>query len=270
MMTFRREMQPMFATYYDHNAHQILSKTSDPPRDLMPGDSQDKHKAKEMADESDNPPFPVGRASNIAIQEAWAKQQSDAAASWTSGMPFPLRVQGALASQQVPSLTVSSVIIPEGTTSSGVLVKANSAVWNGIANALGNDWSLALQFTPRQWEEIVAGAFEKAGYDQVILTPASGDYGRDVIAIKHGIGSVKVLGSVKAYAPDHLVPYDAVRALIGVITGERDTSKGIITTTSDFPPRIETDINIAPFLPTRLELVNGPRLQEWLRNLANP
>src|SRR4029077_17458424 len=108
----------------------------------------------------------------------------------------------------------------------------SSAVWNSIANALGNDWSLALQSTPRQWEEIVAGAFEKAGYDEVILTPASGDYGRDVIAIKHGIGSVKVLGSVKAYAPDHLVPYDAVRALIGVVTGERDTSKGIITTTS--------------------------------------
>ena len=49
-----------------------------------------------MADESDNPPFPVGRASNIAIQAAWAQQQSDAAASWSSGMPLPLRVQAAL------------------------------------------------------------------------------------------------------------------------------------------------------------------------------
>jgi hypothetical protein len=35
-----------------------------------------------MADESDNPPFPVGRASNIAIQATWAqKGQSDAGIS---------------------------------------------------------------------------------------------------------------------------------------------------------------------------------------------
>jgi len=58
--------------------------------------------------------------------------------------------------------------------------------------------------------------------------------------------------------------------LIGVITGEQNTSKGIITTTSDFPPLIEFDIDIAPFLPTRLELVNGAKLQQWLKDLSNP
>jgi restriction system protein len=89
-----------------------------------------------------------------------------------------------------------------------------------------------------------------------------------VIAIRRGFGCVKVLGSVKAYAPGKLVPYDAVRALIGVLTGERDASKGIITTTSDFPPRILEDPFIAPFTPYRLELVNGPRLQQWLLELA--
>jgi hypothetical protein len=77
-----------------------------------------------------------------------------------------------------------------------------------------------------------------------------------------------VLGSVKAYAPDHKVPYDAVRALIGVITGEQSTSKGIITTTSDFPSLIESDPFIRPFLPTRLELVNGAKLQGWLEHLS--
>ena len=109
---------------------------------------------------------------------------------------------------------------------------------------------------------------EKAGYDEVILTRASSDHGRDVIAIKHGIGSVKVLGSVKAYAPGHLVPYDAVRSLMGVIASERDTSKGIITTTSDFPPKIEADSLIAPLMPTRIELVNGVKLQRWLKDLS--
>ena len=223
-----------------------------------------------MADEADNPSFPfANQDADVAVLAAWARRQAEqahvaAAASWSSGMPFPLRAQA------VPSLTVSSVIIPVGKTSSGLLVKSNSAVWNSIATALGNDWSLAYKIPSRQWEEIVAGAFEKAGYDEVVLTPGSSDYGRDVIAFKHGIGCVKILGSVKAYAPGHNVPYDAVRALIGVVTGEQNTSKGIITTTSDFPPRIESDPFIAPFLPTRLELVDGAKLQKWLMDFSKP
>jgi restriction system protein len=223
-----------------------------------------------MGDKPDDPPFPFVQANaDAAIQAHWTARRRQqayiAATSGPTGMPFPIMAQAT-----IPSLTVTTLLIPVGKTSSGLLVKANSVIWNSIAKALGNDWSLALQFTPRQWEEIVAGAFEKAGYDDVVLTPTSGDYGRDVIAIKHGIGSVKVLGSVKAYAPHHLVPYDAVRALIGVITGEQNASKGIITTTSDFPPLIESDVNIAPFLPTRLELVNGPKLQQWLNDLSKP
>jgi restriction system protein len=79
---------------------------------------------------------------------------------------------------------------------------------------------------------------------------------------------VKIIGSVKAYKPGHLVSYDAVRALIGVMNSERDTSKGIITTTSDFPPRIASDPSIAPYLPYRLELLNGAALQKWLAALA--
>jgi hypothetical protein len=66
-----------------------------------------------------------------------------------------------------------------------------------------------------------------------------------------------------------LVSYDDVRALLGVMSGERDVSKGIITTTSDFPPNIEKDPYIAPFLPTRLELMNSVRLQNWLAEIQN-
>ncbi len=223
-----------------------------------------------MADKADDPPLPfVQFDSDGAIQANWTARRRQhayiAATSGPTGIPLPLSLM-----VQVPSLTVSSLIIPEGKTQSGLLIKSTSALWGSIAKELGKDWSLAYQIPSDRWEEIVAGAFKMDGYDEVILTPRSGDYGRDVIAIKHGIGCVKVLGSVKAYAPGHNVPYDAVRALIGVITGEQNTSKGIITTTSDFPPRIESDINIAPFLPTRLELVNGAKLQQWLSDLSKP
>jgi len=47
------------------------------------------------------------------------------------------------------------------------------------------------------WEEIIAGAYKKAGFDEVTLTPRSGDLGRDVIAIKKGLGSVRVIDQVK-------------------------------------------------------------------------
>jgi HJR/Mrr/RecB family endonuclease len=33
-------------------------------------------------------------------------------------------------------------------------------------------------------EELVAGAYKRAGFEEVTLTPRSGDHGRDVIATK--------------------------------------------------------------------------------------
>ena len=169
-------------------------------------------------------------------------------------------------STKIVKLSVSGIIIPDGKTAEGILVRSASAIWTEVAQMLGKDWAVAYQLSPENWEELVAGAFQKTGYE-VTLTPRSGDHGRDVIATKHGVGSVKILGSVKAYRPSNLVAYDDVRALLGVLSGERDASKGIITTTSDFPPNIEKDPFIGPFLPTRLELINGARLQQWIADI---
>jgi restriction system protein len=165
------------------------------------------------------------------------------------------------------SLSLSGIITPGEKLAAGTLVACTSHVWNDIVTALGADWSIALKIPPEKWEEIVAGGFSKAGFN-VILTPRSGDHGRDVIATKDGFLSIKILGSVKAYSPGHLVEYDHVRALLGVLSGERDASKGIVMTTSDFPPKINEDPFISPFLPTRLELLNGEQLRQWLLELA--
>jgi len=166
------------------------------------------------------------------------------------------------------ALQISALIIPEREVAAGILLRSTSALWTEIVRELGVDWTLAYKLSSEKWEEIVAGAFKVAGYDEVILTPRSGDHGRDVIATKHGVGCVKIIDSVKAYKPGNLVNYDAVRALLGVMTGERDVSKAIITTTSDFPPLIGQDPFIAPFMPTRLELMNGKALCQWLADLS--
>jgi restriction system protein len=171
--------------------------------------------------------------------------------------------------RNLPTLTVQSIIIPEKKTTEGVLIKSASVVWATYVEMLRKNWKLAYEIPPHLWEELVAGAYKQAGFDNVTLTPRSGDYGRDVIAEKHGVGCIKILGSVKAYKPGHLVKHDDVRALLGVLSGERDASKGIITTTSDFAPKIVTDPYIAPFMPYRLELMNGDQLSEWLISLLD-
>jgi restriction system protein len=121
------------------------------------------------------------------------------------------------------------------------------------------------EIDPRKWEEIIAANYERSRkFDDVILTPRSGDFGRDIIAVKHGFWSVRIIESVKHYAADHLVRADEVRALSGVLHGDQKATKGILSTTSDFAPRIVEDPYIAPLVPTRLELINGQELMKRL------
>src|ERR1035437_3049736 len=166
------------------------------------------------------------------------------------------------------ALLVQGVVEPYAATSEGQLVHAFALPWRTIVTRLKKDWMLAFKIPPRIWEEMIAAAFDQEGYDEVILTPRSGDHGRDIIAIKKGVGSIRIINSVKAYKPGKLVRYDDVRALAGVLLGDPNASKGIITTTSDFPPNIHKDPYIAPLMPYRLELMNGSKLKRWLAGIA--
>jgi restriction system protein len=168
---------------------------------------------------------------------------------------------------KIASITLNGLIVPERKTSEGLLIKSYAAVRVEIAQRLGEDWNLAFQLNDRQWEEMLAGAMSAAGYE-VTLTPRSGDHGRDVIAVKHGIGCVRILGSMKAYAPNRLVDRAHVHEMLGVLTAEANVSKGIIATTSDFAPRIEEAPGMKQVIPHRLELINGLRLQRWLTDLS--
>jgi restriction system protein len=165
------------------------------------------------------------------------------------------------------SLLLQSVIVPGRKTAEGQLIEAIALPWFEIIELLKKDPSIAYKLSPRKWEEIIAGAYKMAGFDEVTLTPRSGDYGRDVVAVKRGLGVVRVIDQVKAYKPDHLVTADDVRALMGVLHGE-DASKGFLTTTSDFAPKLQEDPLIIPFIPSRLELINGKTLLRRLEELA--
>ncbi len=165
------------------------------------------------------------------------------------------------------SLLVQAVTYSYGETEQGRLVHSITPVWQLIAKLLSENPSLMFEIAPHKWEELIAAAFDEDGYDHVILTPRSGDHGRDVIATKEGVGAIRIVGSVKAYKPGLLVRHDDVRALLGVLSGDRSASKGIITTTSGFAPNIKTDPFISPFIPYRLELLGGSELLKWFEEL---
>jgi len=185
-----------------------------------------------------------------------------------------LSVQGAVHFHSVSDVTLSVFSAPP--ISFGVIVKVERTVPDGqiitlvdpfythLIDAIKKDSNIIYQINPRKWEEIIAAAYDKAGFDEVILTPRSGDFGRDVIAIKRGFGSVKFIDQMKAYSPEHVVKADEVRALLGVLQAERDASKAIFTTTSTFAPRIEQDKFISPYLPYRLELIDKEKLLDRL------
>lgn len=161
-------------------------------------------------------------------------------------------------------LTFGAIVKFEKAVPDGQLVKFVDPVYTGLIQLMEKNPAIIYEIDPRRWEEIIAAAYDKAGYDEVILTPRSGDLGRDVIAIKKGFGSVKIIDQVKAYKPGHIVKADDVRALLGVLNGEQDASKAIFTTTSTFAPKIENDRFIQPYLPYRLELIDKHKLIDRL------
>jgi len=163
-----------------------------------------------------------------------------------------------------PEIVLPAIVERKGTSTYGSLVVALIPVWERIQTLLQSDPGSLMQLSPTQWEELVAASYDRAGFDEVILTPRSGDYGRDVIAVKHGYWSVRIIDQVKAYKPGHLVEANDIRALLGVMVGDPNVSKGVVTTTSNFAPKIIEDPFIKPFLPHRLELVNGPDLVKRL------
>lgn len=167
-----------------------------------------------------------------------------------------------------PEITLKALITLGAADSEGRFVEAVAVPWFEILRLIQRDPGAAYRIDPRQWEEIIAGAYSQAGYDEVILTPRSGDKGRDVIATKFGVGSIRIFDQVKAYKPGHLVTADEVRAMLGVLTGADNVSKGVVTTTSCFAPRLADDPYIKKYIPYRLELKPRDTLFAWLQDLS--
>ena len=166
----------------------------------------------------------------------------------------------------IPALLMQAVVVAGDTTTEGQLIESVALPWFEIIALIQKEPDTIHQLDWRKWEEIVAGAYREQGFD-VILTPRSGDKGRDVIATS-SLGRVRLIDQVKAYSPGHLVTADDVRAMVGALTLESNVSKAVIRTTSSFAPGVMKDPDISRMLPYRLELKPRDQLLDWLASVA--
>lgn len=174
----------------------------------------------------------------------------------------------AAALAKVQPFCLSTLIIPGEKVGDGLLVEAINIPWISIVRELNQKPDFLRTMDPRRFEELIAASYKQAGFDEVILTPQSGDFGRDVIAIKRGFVTVRVLDQAKRYAPDNLVGANDIRALIGVLQSDHSATNAVLTTTSDFAPKVKDDPFIKPYLPNRLQLINGADLVARLSGLV--
>jgi restriction system protein len=167
--------------------------------------------------------------------------------------------------QQPEFLIPASIVVFGDSVAEGQLVEAVAIPWTQILEEFEKDPQFLHKLEWRKVEELVAAAYKREGWPEVILTPRSGDRGRDIIASKPGIGAIRIYDQVKAYKPGHRVTADEVRAVLGVLSRDQNVSKGIVTTTATFAPGIRKELEAV--IPYRLELKDGPALAKWLTEL---
>lgn len=121
---------------------------------------------------------------------------------------------------------------------------------------------LLYELPPRRFEELVAEIYARAEYE-VELTPASGDGGVDVYAVRRDdLGSTLIVVQAKRYKPELKVEASAVRELLGTVDLAQ-ASAGVLVTTSTFRPGAE---RLAQQHQWRLALRDYARLQSMLKH----
>ena len=80
-----------------------------------------------------------------------------------------------------PNFLMQTVVEFGRKTGEGQLIEAVTIPWFRIIRMINDDPTVIFKIKPRKWEEMIAGWYEQSGFDEVTLTPSSGDRGRDVI-----------------------------------------------------------------------------------------
>jgi restriction system protein len=189
-----------------------------------------------------------------ALQEPSTVTLCDAAIEFASYMK-----------READELLLGTLIETDSKVTEGTIVKMIAPAWLEVVRLIQANPNILTAMDSRKFEELVAGAYKRAGFDKVILTPRSMDHGVDVIAEKQGVGRIRIVDQAKRF--DHGTPVTAndVRALGFVALADGKRTKGVVTTTSTFAPKINQDRYLGPLLRAgRIELINGTSLLDRL------
>lgn len=138
--------------------------------------------------------------------------------------------------------------------------------WIDMANLIIRMPNFAYSLEPRTFEEFVAGAYKRKGFNQVILTPRSGDGGQDVIAFNDGMFPQSISVSVKLHKQGKKFTHNTVRELIGVMEAFKMTN-GHLVTTGIMPPRLLNNEVVGPYIDRRITILTLDVFRKWLIEL---
>ncbi len=133
----------------------------------------------------------------------------------------------------IDSLDLDELPIDEDEKSSLIIV--DRLPFRLLSKILSNP-SDVRNITPRQFEEFIAELLIELGFNNVILTPRSGDGGKDVIA-SHSVQGIPLTFyfECKKYAEGNKIQLDTMRSLLGTVAHDsRKVNKGVLVTTSTF------------------------------------
>jgi len=127
----------------------------------------------------------------------------------------------------------SPIILPEKLEDS---LKAVNFLPIKLYQKVLNDPELMRHISPRDFEQFVAEIIDKLGFENVLVTPESGDVGRDIIAT-HTVNEIPLVFAFecKRYAESRKIGPSTMRSLLGTVTGtETKVNVGVLVTTSSF------------------------------------
>jgi len=179
----------------------------------------------------------VDRSGLVQWIEAYEKQQAEFAAALAFQIGhLPLRELARVEDKDLESAISNGRIDPIVVAPyQERIVRVDRLPWR-LLRAIFQDPRHLRQLTPRQFEKFTAEILDALDFHDIILTSATSDGGRDVIATKQVNGiPLTFYFECKKYAEENKVGLETVRALLGVVAYDsRKANIGVLVTTSTF------------------------------------
>jgi restriction endonuclease Mrr len=123
------------------------------------------------------------------------------------------------------------------------------------------------EIEPRKFEEIIAELMSRIGFEDVELTKATRDGGRDVLAkLRVPTGMLYVITECKRYAAHRAVGLPIVERFLFTIAQRDNATFGMVATTSFFSRDVKAT---AEKYKSRLHLAGMEQIKGWLGNAGS-